>query len=202
MRLLEAAATLVDLDIGLIWGNQCLPIRLPTRNFYQEPGVPPPTWICCCRSTSISFSTRSSSSVMSARVVVIPIFLVMRTGRRTTRGTRFVFRDARFLARAKAWRRSGEAIVFVLTVLLRANLSRTLETMEVPFTPEQEAQLAQMAAMAGTNPERFVRDILVRYIEDEARFFAAVERGIEAAERGEFIEEEEMDARVEHMFKR
>ncbi len=74
--------------------------------------------------------------------------------------------------------------------------------MEVQFTPEQEAQLARMAAMAGTNPERFVQDVLVRYIEDEARFFAAVERGIEAAERGEFIEEEEMDARVEHMFKR
>ncbi len=74
--------------------------------------------------------------------------------------------------------------------------------MEVQFTPEQEAQLAQMAAIAGTNPERFVQDVLVRYLDDEARFLAAVERGIEAAERGEFIEEEEMDARVEHMFKR
>jgi len=31
---------------------------------------------------------------------------------------------------------------------------------------------------------------------------AGVERGIAAAERGEFIEEEEMDARVERMFQR
>jgi predicted transcriptional regulator len=46
-----------------------------------------------------------------------------------------------------------------------------------------------------------VKDVLVRYLDDEARFLAAVERGIAAAERGEFIEEEEMDARIEHMFK-
>jgi predicted transcriptional regulator len=74
--------------------------------------------------------------------------------------------------------------------------------MEVDLTPDQEAQLAQMATKAGTNPERLVRDVLVRYLDDEARFLAAVEKGIAAAERGEFIEEEEMDARIERMFKR
>ena len=36
---------------------------------------------------------------------------------------------------------------------------------------------------------------------EEARFLAAVEKGIAAAERGEFIEEDEMDARLEAMFK-
>jgi predicted transcriptional regulator len=44
------------------------------------------------------------------------------------------------------------------------------------------------------------KDVLVRYLDDEARFLAAVERGIAAANRGEFIEEEEMDARIERMF--
>ena len=73
--------------------------------------------------------------------------------------------------------------------------------MEVHFTPEQEAQLAQIATKTGTNPERLVKDILVRYLDDEARFLAAVEKGIVAAERGEFIEEEEMDARFERMLK-
>jgi len=73
--------------------------------------------------------------------------------------------------------------------------------MEVQLTPEQEAQLTQMAAQAGTNPERFVKDVLVRYLDDEARFLAAVEKGIAAAERDEFIEEQEMDARIERMFK-
>jgi len=73
--------------------------------------------------------------------------------------------------------------------------------MEVHFTPEQEAQLSQMAAKAGTNPERLVKDILVRYLDDEAQFLTAVEKGIAAAERGEFIEEEEMDIRIGRMFK-
>ncbi len=74
--------------------------------------------------------------------------------------------------------------------------------MEVRFTPEQEAQLAQTANKVGTDPERLVKDVLVRYLDDEARFLAAVEKGIAAAERGEFIEEEEMDARIGRMFKR
>ena len=46
-----------------------------------------------------------------------------------------------------------------------------------------------------------VKEVLVRYLDDEAQFLAAVEKGIAAAERGEFIEEEEMDARIERMFK-
>jgi len=74
-------------------------------------------------------------------------------------------------------------------------------TMEVHFTPEQETQLAQMAIQAGTAPERLVTTLVARYLNEEARFLSAVEKGIAAAERGEFIEEEEMDARLEAMFR-
>jgi predicted transcriptional regulator len=73
--------------------------------------------------------------------------------------------------------------------------------MEVHFTPEQEAQLAQIATKEGTNPERLVKDVLVRFLNDEAQFLAAVEKGIAAADRGEFIEEEDMDVRLERMLK-
>jgi predicted transcriptional regulator len=72
--------------------------------------------------------------------------------------------------------------------------------MEVHFTPEQQAQLAQIATKAGTVPERLVTNVVTPYLDEEARFRAAVEKGRAAAERGEFIEEEEMDARVEAMF--
>ena len=72
--------------------------------------------------------------------------------------------------------------------------------MEVHFTPEQQAQIAQVATKAGTVPERLVTNVVV-YLAEEARFLAAVEKGLVAAERGEFIEEEEMDARLEAMFK-
>ncbi len=72
--------------------------------------------------------------------------------------------------------------------------------MEVHFTPEQDTQLAQMATTAGTDPERLVTTVVARYLNEKALFLAAVEKGIAAAARGEFIEEGEMDARLETMF--
>jgi predicted transcriptional regulator len=54
---------------------------------------------------------------------------------------------------------------------------------------------------AGTAPEKLVTNMVARCLDEESRFLAAVEKGIAAAERGEFVEEEEMDARLEAMFK-
>jgi predicted transcriptional regulator len=68
--------------------------------------------------------------------------------------------------------------------------------MEVHLSPEQQAKLMEIATKAGTTPERLVADVVARYLEEEARFLAAVEKGIAAAERGEFVEEDEMDARL------
>jgi predicted transcriptional regulator len=53
----------------------------------------------------------------------------------------------------------------------------------------------------GTDAERLVTKVVVRYLDEEARFLAAVQKGLAEAERGEFIEEEEMDARFEAMLK-
>src|SRR2546430_334265 len=75
----------------------------------------------------------------------------------------------------------------------------TRADMEVHFTPEQEAQLSQIASHAGTDTERLVKDAVLRLLEQDARFRAAVREGIAQADRGEFIEEEEMDARIERM---
>ncbi len=82
----------------------------------------------------------------------------------------------------------------------KLGFSRILNGMEVHFSPEQQAKLTQIATKAGTAPERLVANVVARYLEEEARFLAAVEKGIAAAERGEFVEEEEMDARVKAMF--
>ena len=71
--------------------------------------------------------------------------------------------------------------------------------MEVQFTPEQEAQLAQIATQEGTHAERLVKDAALRLLEADARFRAAVREGIAQADRGEFVEESEMDARLEQM---
>ena len=71
--------------------------------------------------------------------------------------------------------------------------------MQVNFTPEQEAQIAKLAASAGTEPEALVRDATMRLLDEDARFRVAVLEGKAYADRGEFIEEEEMDARFEEM---
>ena len=73
--------------------------------------------------------------------------------------------------------------------------------MEVHFPPEQEAQLAQIATKAGTDAERLVKEAALRLLQEDARFRAAVREGIAQADRGEFIEETEMDARLERMFR-
>jgi predicted transcriptional regulator len=71
--------------------------------------------------------------------------------------------------------------------------------MEVHFTPEQEAQLSQLANHAGIDSEHLVKDAALRLLEQDARFRAAVQKGIDQANRGEFIEEDEMDTRIEQM---
>jgi predicted transcriptional regulator len=73
--------------------------------------------------------------------------------------------------------------------------------MEVHLTSDQQAQLAQMATKEGTDAERLVAEVVTRYLDEEARFLAAVRVGIEQADRGEFIEEDEMDARIEQMLR-
>jgi predicted transcriptional regulator len=73
--------------------------------------------------------------------------------------------------------------------------------MEVHFTPEEEAQIAEIAATAGTNPEAVVKDAAMRLLKEDTRFRAAVLEAKAYADRGEFIEEEEMDARFEEMLR-
>jgi len=73
--------------------------------------------------------------------------------------------------------------------------------MEVNFTPEQEAQLLQIAAKSGTDLEHLVKDAALRLLQEENRFRDAVREGIAQADHGEFIDEEEMDARFEQMLR-
>jgi predicted transcriptional regulator len=71
--------------------------------------------------------------------------------------------------------------------------------MKVHFTPEQEARLAEIATTASTDAETLVKDAALRLLREDARFRAAVRESIAQADRGEFIEEEEMAARLEQI---
>jgi predicted transcriptional regulator len=72
--------------------------------------------------------------------------------------------------------------------------------MQVYFTPEQEAQIVQAARATGTDAERLVKDAALQFV-DDANFRATVLEAKGYADRGEFIEEEEMDARFEDMLR-
>jgi predicted transcriptional regulator len=71
--------------------------------------------------------------------------------------------------------------------------------MEVHFTPEQEARLSEIANQAGTDAEHLVKNAALRLLERDAGFRAAVRKGVEQADRGEFVSDDEMEARIERM---
>jgi predicted transcriptional regulator len=72
--------------------------------------------------------------------------------------------------------------------------------MEVHVTSEMQAKLAHLAAQQGRNTDELVQDALTRYLEEEARFVAAVKLGEEALERGEYFTHEEVGERLERLF--
>ncbi len=72
--------------------------------------------------------------------------------------------------------------------------------MEVRLSPEEEARLAAIAEVVGTNAEQLIKDAALNLLDEDRRFREAVRAGIAQADRGEFIEESEMDARVNRMF--
>ena len=64
--------------------------------------------------------------------------------------------------------------------------------MEIRFSPEQEALLSQIASDSGTVPEQLVKQTVNRMLHDRARFIAGVRRGIEQADRGELVDDDEV----------
>jgi predicted transcriptional regulator len=74
--------------------------------------------------------------------------------------------------------------------------------MPVHFDAELQGKLSDLATRTGRKEVDVVQAALIRYIEYETGFMEAVERGIAAAERGEFVDEEEMRARIERILTR
>jgi predicted transcriptional regulator len=72
--------------------------------------------------------------------------------------------------------------------------------MEVRLTPDEEARLARIAATVGSNSEQLLKDAALSILDEDARFRAAVRIGIAQADRGELIEESEMDDRLARHF--
>jgi len=69
--------------------------------------------------------------------------------------------------------------------------------MEVRLQPEKEAQLAQIAAQRG--PDELVQQVLSRYLEDDTHFVEAVNVGLRAADRGDFVEHGEVGKKLKQI---
>ena len=71
--------------------------------------------------------------------------------------------------------------------------------MEVHFTPEQESKLSEIARQAGTDAEQLVKNAALRLLDRAARFHCSVRKGMEQADRGDFVDEREMESRIDRM---
>ena len=73
--------------------------------------------------------------------------------------------------------------------------------MEVHLLEIQESKLNEMAARTGRGTDDLVQEAVAQLLAHDEWFKAQVQVGIDQIQRGEFIEEEEMDARVERMLR-
>jgi predicted transcriptional regulator len=71
--------------------------------------------------------------------------------------------------------------------------------MEVPLQPEKEARLAQIAAQRGLNADELAQQVISRYLEDDTRFVEAVNLGLAAARRGDFVEHEDVAKKLKQI---
>ena len=72
--------------------------------------------------------------------------------------------------------------------------------MEVHFSPDVETRLHEVASANGKDAEQLVKDTVSRMLENQARFIAGVQKGIAAADRGEFIGHDEVKNRIRQLF--
>lgn len=74
--------------------------------------------------------------------------------------------------------------------------------MRIALTPEQEVQLDELARHNGLSVDRLLTELAHGLLEESAQERETILDRIAQADKGIFIEEEEMDARVEAMLQR
>lgn len=71
--------------------------------------------------------------------------------------------------------------------------------MEAQFSEEQEAKLSAIAHLQGVHATQLVKDAALRLLREDEQFRAAVQQGVAAANRGDFVEHEQVWAGVEEI---
>ncbi len=72
--------------------------------------------------------------------------------------------------------------------------------MEVQLTPDQQAKLASMAAAQGCAEEVLVREAVDRMLSYDQWFASEVAKGLAAADRGEFVEHDDIRKMIDSRY--
>jgi predicted transcriptional regulator len=72
--------------------------------------------------------------------------------------------------------------------------------MEVRLQPDLEAKLSRLASEQGRDRESLVVEAVERMVNHDEWFIREVEKGLAAADRGEFVEEEEIRKLIDRRY--
>jgi predicted transcriptional regulator len=72
--------------------------------------------------------------------------------------------------------------------------------MEVHFSTETEQKLSRLAEQQGRDSESLIVEAVERMIDYDQWFVAEVEKGLAAADRGEFIEHDEVGLLIDRRY--
>jgi len=73
--------------------------------------------------------------------------------------------------------------------------------MNVHLNPELQAKLARIAAENNSGAEEYVQQLIERYLDHDAWFREQVRKGLDQLDRGESLSHEEVEARLDQMFR-
>ena len=72
--------------------------------------------------------------------------------------------------------------------------------MEVDFAPDLQAKLSRLAAEQGRDTQLLVREAVERFVSYDEWFVREVEKGLAAADRGEFIEHDQIGKLIDSRY--
>ena len=72
--------------------------------------------------------------------------------------------------------------------------------MEVQFTSDQQAKLTRMAAEQGRAAETLVQEAVERLLNYNDWFWREVDKGLAAADRGEFVEHDDIRKMIDSRY--
>ena len=75
-----------------------------------------------------------------------------------------------------------------------------MDGMEVHLSPEIQAKLNRLAAQQGRNAESLVHDAVERLVDYDEWFVGEVKKGLAAADRGEFIDHEDIAKTIDNRY--